>query len=33
MSRSKAKERAVLEDRIGYKFADKALLERALTHI
>ena len=33
MSCSKAKERAALEDRIGYKFADKALLERALTHI
>jgi len=33
MSRSKAKDRAALEGRIGYKFADKALLERALTHI
>ena len=33
MSRNKAKDRAALEDRIGYKFADKALLERALTHI
>ena len=33
MSRSKAKDRAALEDRIGYKFADKALFERALTHI
>jgi ribonuclease-3 len=32
MSR-KAKDRAALEDRIGYKFADKALLERAVTHI
>jgi ribonuclease-3 len=32
MSR-KAKDRAALEDRIGYKFADQALLERALTHI
>jgi ribonuclease III len=32
MSR-KAKDKAALEDRIGYKFADKALLERALTHI
>jgi len=32
MSR-KAKERSALEERIGYKFADKALLERALTHI
>ena len=34
MSRkAKDKDRAALEDRIGYKFADKALLERALTHI
>jgi ribonuclease-3 len=33
MSRGKAKDRAALEDRIGYEFADKALLERALTHI
>jgi ribonuclease-3 len=33
MSRSKAKDRAALEERIGYKFADKTLLERALTHI
>ena len=33
MSRSKAKDRAALEGRIGYKFADKTLLERALTHI
>jgi ribonuclease-3 len=32
MSR-KAKERAALEERIGYTFADKSLLERALTHI
>ena len=32
MSR-KAKDRAALEERIGYQFADKALLERALTHI
>ena len=32
MSR-KAKDRTVLEVRIGYKFADKVLLERALTHI
>jgi ribonuclease-3 len=32
MSR-KAKDRTVLEERIGYQFADKALLERALTHI
>jgi ribonuclease-3 len=33
MSRSKAKDRAALEERIGYGFADKSLLERALTHI
>jgi ribonuclease-3 len=32
MSR-KAKDRSALEERIGYQFADKALLERALTHI
>jgi ribonuclease-3 len=32
MSR-KAKDRTALEDRIGYRFADKDLLERALTHI
>jgi ribonuclease III len=32
MSR-KAKDRTALEDRIGYKFADRPLLERALTHI
>ena len=32
MSR-KAKDRAALEERLGYHFADKALLERALTHI
>ena len=32
MSR-KAKERTALEERLGYQFADKALLERALTHI
>ncbi|MGC1940966.1 MAG: ribonuclease III, partial [Pseudolabrys sp.] len=32
MSR-KAKDRTALETRIGYKFADKDLLERALTHI
>jgi ribonuclease-3 len=31
--RRKAKDRAALEDKIGYKFADKALLERAVTHI
>ena len=33
MSRKAAKDRTALEDRIGFKFADKALLERALTHI
>jgi ribonuclease-3 len=32
MSR-KAKDRSALEDRLGYPFADKALLETALTHI
>lgn len=32
MSR-KAKDRSALEERIGYKFADKSLLEHALTHI
>src|SRR3974390_624289 len=32
MSR-KAKDRAALEQRIGYGFCDKAVLERALTHI
>lgn len=32
MSR-KAKDRTALENKIGYKFADKLLLERALTHI
>jgi ribonuclease III len=32
MSR-KAKDRAALEERIGYKFTDQLLLERALTHI
>ncbi len=32
MSR-KAKYRTALEDRIGYRFADKDLLDRALTHI
>jgi len=32
MSR-KAKDRGALEERIGYKFVDKTLLERALTHI
>jgi ribonuclease-3 len=33
MSRSKVKDRAALEERIGHRFADKDLLERALTHI
>jgi ribonuclease-3 len=34
MSRkAKDKERSALEERIGYQFADKALLDRALTHI
>lgn len=34
MSRkAKDKERAALEERIGYQFADKALADRALTHI
>jgi len=34
MSRkAKDKDRAALEDRIGYQFVDKALLERAVTHI
>jgi len=33
MSRKGAKDRSALEDRIGYKFADKPMLERALTHI
>ena len=33
MSRSKVKDRAALEERIGYSFSDKLLLERALTHI
>jgi ribonuclease III len=32
MSR-KAKDRTALEERIGYRFGDKSLLERALTHI
>jgi ribonuclease-3 len=32
MSR-KAKDRGTLEESIGYEFADKALLDRALTHI
>ena len=30
---AKEKERAALEERIGYKFADKDLIERAITHI
>ena len=30
---AKEKERATLEERIGYKFADSDMLERALTHI
>ena len=33
MSRKAIKDRSALEECIGYKFADKALLERALTHI
>jgi ribonuclease-3 len=33
MSRKAIKDRAALEERIGYQFADKAMLERALTHI
>ena len=33
MSRKATKERSALEDRIGYSFADKTLLDRALTHI
>ena len=33
MSRRTATERRDLETRIGYEFADKSLLERALTHI
>ncbi|MBX6328658.1 MAG: ribonuclease III [Pseudolabrys sp.] len=33
MSRNRAKEKTALEERIGYRFADKTLLERALTHI
>lgn len=33
MRRNRAKDRAALEARIGHKFADEALLERALTHI
>jgi ribonuclease-3 len=30
---AKEKERAALEERIGHKFADKELIERAITHI
>jgi len=33
MSRTRAKDRSALEERIGYHFADKTLLERAVTHI
>ena len=33
MSRSRVKDRNALEERIGYHFADKDLLERAVTHI
>ena len=33
MSRGRIKDRSALEDRIGYHFADKTLLERAVTHI
>ncbi|MGE5146336.1 MAG: ribonuclease III [Candidatus Eiseniibacteriota bacterium] len=33
MSRGRIKDRNALEDRIGYHFADKTLLERAVTHI
>jgi ribonuclease-3 len=33
MSSRKAKDRTDLEDRIGHRFTDKVLLERALTHI
>ena len=33
MSRNRAKDRSALEERIGYHFADKTLLERAVTHI
>ena len=33
MSRKSVKDKAALEERIGYQFADKAMLERALTHI
>jgi len=33
MSRNRVKERTALEVRIGYQFADKTLVDRALTHI
>jgi len=33
MSRGRAKDRTALEERVGYHFADKVLLERALTHV
>ena len=33
MSRGRIKDRSALEERIGYHFADKTLLERAVTHI
>ena len=33
MSRGKAKSRSELEERIGYSFADKAQIDRALTHV
>jgi ribonuclease III len=33
MSRNRSKERGALEDRIGYQFGDKTLIDRALTHI
>jgi ribonuclease-3 len=33
MRRTRAKDRSALEERIGYHFADKTLLERAVTHI
>ena len=32
MSRKAAKDRSALEERIGYKFADKAQLERCLLY-
>jgi ribonuclease-3 len=33
MTSRKAKDRSALEERIGHRFTDKTLLERALTHI